>query len=129
MSEVHTYNLFFEEPFEFRPTMAEELLVKAMNSTRPLFLTDDFLARVARARPESIVREMVADLHRDADPDDTAEMLRWYYLFMDFDRDFPRMMMLAEIDASKADQAEEAVPGFNFGPPEVFDAFDSEQDD
>lgn len=103
MEDVQSFNFYFEEPFEFRPTMAEELLVKAMHSTRPLFLTDDFLARVASTKPEALVREMVADLHRDADPDDTAEMLRWYYLFMDFERDFPRMMMLAEIEAHKAD--------------------------
>jgi hypothetical protein len=95
MAEMHSFSFSFEEPFEFRPTMPEELLVKAMHSTRPLFLTADFMAQVARTRPEAVVREMVRDLHRDSDPDDTVEMLRWHYLFMDFEFDFPRLMMMS----------------------------------
>lgn len=98
---MQTFNFSFEEPFEFRPTMPEELLVKAMHSTRPLFLTDDFMARVATTRPEAVVKEMVSDLHRDAAPDDTGEMLRWYYLFMDFENDFPRLMMMADLEGGK----------------------------
>jgi hypothetical protein len=72
-----------------------------MHSTRPLFLTDDFIARVASTRPEAVVKELVSDLHRDADPDDTNEMLRWYYLFMDFENDFPRLMAMANVEADR----------------------------
>lgn len=89
------------EPFEFAAKMPEELLVKAMTATRPLFLTDDFMARIASVTPEQVVREMVRDLHRETDPDDTDDVLRWHYLFMDFERDFPRLMsmQLSEPDA------------------------------
>jgi hypothetical protein len=57
-------------------------------------MTDDFIARIAATTPEQVVKEMVRDLHRDTDPDDTDEMLRWHYLFMDFERDFPRLLMM-----------------------------------
>jgi len=90
--KTYTYNL--GDIFEFSAKMPEELLVKAMTSTRPIFLTDDFMARVARTRPDKMVQDLVLDLHREADPDDTDELLRWHYLFMDFENDFPRLLMM-----------------------------------
>jgi len=91
---MRIFNFSEVEPFEFSAKMPEELLVKAMSSSRPLFITDDFIARIAATTPEQVVKEMVRDLHRDTDPDDTDEMLRWHYLFMDFERDFPRLLMM-----------------------------------
>jgi hypothetical protein len=90
--KTYTYNL--GDIFEFSAKMPEELLVKAMTSTRPIFLTDDFMARVAGTTPDKVVRDLVLDLHREADPNDTDELLRWHYLFMDFEHDFPRLLMM-----------------------------------
>ena len=96
MADMNSFSFTFEEPFEFAPRMPEELLVKAMHSTRPIFLTDHFMSQVALTKPDAVVKEMVRDLHRDADPDDTAEVLRWHYLFMDFEQDFPRLLLMAQ---------------------------------
>ena len=90
--KTFTYNLGDE--FEFSAKMPEELLAKAMSSTRPIFLSETFMARIASSRPEDVIRELVLDLHRESDPDETGEMLRWHYLFMDFERDFPRLMAM-----------------------------------
>jgi len=95
---MKTFHYNLSDEFEFDAKMPEELLAKAMYSTRPIFLTDDFFARVSATSPDRVVRELVSDLHRDADPDDTAEVLRWHYLFMDFERDFPRLMMLGNAE-------------------------------
>ena len=92
--KILNYN-FDEFEFEFSAKMPEELLVKAMHSTRPIFLTDDFMARISTTTPDHVVRELVRDLHRETAPDDTAEVLRWHYLFMDFERDFPRLMLMS----------------------------------
>ena len=100
MDDMYSYSFSFDPEFEFEAKMPEELLVKAMNSTRPIFLTDTLMAKVARTSPEEVVKQMVNDLHRDTDPDDTSEVLRWHYLFTDFEHDFPRMMMML---ASKLD--------------------------
>ena len=94
--KTYRYNLAGE--FEFDAKMPEELLAKAMNSTRPIFLTDDFIARVTRTSPNSMVRELVTDLHRETDPDESDEVLRWHYLFMDFENDFPRLMMMQDAE-------------------------------
>ena len=85
--------------------MPEELLAKAMTSTRPIFLTDEFFAKISTTSPEQMVRELVSDLHRETDPDDTGDVLRWHYLFMDFENDFPRLMMMrnAMVEEEKAE--------------------------
>jgi hypothetical protein len=90
--KTYRYNLAGE--FEFDAKMPEELLAKAMSASRPIFLTDDFIARVTSTSPDKVVRELVSDLHRDTDPDDSDDVLRWHYLFMDFERDFPRLLMM-----------------------------------
>lgn len=92
---MKTFHYNLADEFKFEAKMPEELLAKAMYSTRPIFLTDDFIARVSATSPDKVVRELVSDLHRDTGPDDTGEVLRWHYLFMDFERDFPRLMMLS----------------------------------
>lgn len=92
--KTYTYNL--GDIFEFTAKMPEELLVKAMSSTRPIFLTDAFIARISGTKPEQVVRELVLDLHREANPNDTDEMLRWHYLFMDFENDFPRLLLMSD---------------------------------
>ena len=97
---VKNYHYSLTPEFEFKAKMPEELLVKAMSSTRPIFLTDDFMGRVANTTLDQVVKEMVNDMQRDASPDDTGELLRWHYLFMDFERDFPRLMMMQASDAA-----------------------------
>ena len=92
--KIINYN-FDEFEFEFSAKMPEELLVKAMHSSRPIFLTDDFIARISSTTADSVVRDLVRDLHRETNPDETAEILRWHYLFMDFERDFPRLMLMS----------------------------------
>lgn len=104
------FSFWDDERFEFAAKMPEELLVKAMHSTRPIFLTDLFMQRIAAYSPEEVVKELVADLHREADPDDSSDELRWHYLFMDFERDFPRLMMMLQQKA-EADAAEKAAEG------------------
>lgn len=97
-----TYTYSFDGDFEFEAKMPEELLVKAMHSTRPLFITDDFLARIARTTPDKVVRELVTDLHRDSSPDEADDVLRWFYLFMDFEQDFPRMLAMQQLKEEAA---------------------------
>ena len=58
--KVYHYNL--AEEFEFSAKMPEEFFVKAMSSSRPLFITDEFMARIASTSPEDVVRELVRDL-------------------------------------------------------------------
>ena len=101
--KIFQYSLADE--FEFEAKMPEELLAKAMTSTRPIFLTDDFFDKIGMMSPEEVVRELVSDLHREADPDDTGDALRWHYLFMDFENDFPRLMMMrnAVVEEDKAE--------------------------
>ena len=92
---MNTYQFdWTDDGFEFSGRMPEELLVKAMNSTRPIFLTDEFMTKLAAVTAEQVVRDMITDLHRDSDADDTGDVLRWHYLFMDFERDFPRLMAM-----------------------------------
>lgn len=105
--KVYHYNL--AEEFEFSARMPEEFFVKAMNSTRPLFITDDFMARIAATSPEDVVRELVRDLKRDEDPDSTDDILRWYYLFMDFATDFPRLMSMYNASTLDADVPEGGI--------------------
>ncbi len=104
MDKLQSFLYSFDPEFEFSAKMPEELLVKAMHSTRPIFITDDFIGKVAATSPAQVVRQLVQDLHRDNDPDETADVLRWHYLFMDFNNDFPRLMMMA---AASEEQEEE----------------------
>lgn len=99
---IFQYSL--DDEFEFAAKMPEELLAKAMTSTRPIFLTDDFFAKISTTSPEEMVRELVSDLHREADPDETNDVLRWHYLFMDFEHDFPRLMMMRDAAIDQDEQ-------------------------
>jgi hypothetical protein len=100
--KTYTYNLGDE--FEFSAKMPEELLAKAMHSTRPIFLTEAFIARISQSTPEQVVRELVLDLHREADPNETDELLRWHYLFMDFENDFPRLLAMQQMEQEAEDE-------------------------
>jgi hypothetical protein len=99
-----SYTYSFDSDFEFEAKMPEELLVKAMHSTRPLFITDEFLARIAQTSPDQVVRELVTDLHRESAPDDADDLLRWFYLFMDFESDFPRLMAMQQLKEETASE-------------------------
>jgi hypothetical protein len=90
--KISHYNL--GEEFEFSARMPEEFFVKAMQATRPLFITEDFMTRVSSMAPDEVVRQLMHDLHNETDPNQTSEVLRWHYLFMDFMNDFPRLMLM-----------------------------------
>jgi hypothetical protein len=93
---VKIFEYSLGEEYEFSAKMPEEFFVKAMRATLPLFITEDFLHRVAAMPPEEVVRELMHDMHNDTDPNYTSEVLRWYYLFMDFKNDFPRLMAMRQ---------------------------------
>jgi hypothetical protein len=93
-NDLNSYCFDWTDPFEFSAKMPEELLVKAMQSTRPIFLTDHFMVQISGTTADQVVRDLVTDLHRETDPDETGDVLRWHYLFMDFEKDFPRMLMM-----------------------------------
>jgi len=84
----------FREDFEFSPQTPEQFFVRAMQSGAPIYLTDDFLARVGRITADELVDKIIADLHRDSAEQGTDPTLQWFYLFMDFREDFPRLMQL-----------------------------------
>lgn len=101
--KINHYSL--GEEFEFSARMPEEFFVKAMQATRPLFITEDFMTRVSSMAPDEVVRELMHDLHNETDPNQTSELLRWHYLFMDFMNDLPRLMLM-----DQARTATEAIP-------------------
>lgn len=80
------------EDFEFLPQTPEQFFVRAMNSGVPLFLSDHFLAEIGQIGPDELVERIIDDLHRDSE--ETDPTLRWFYLMMDFQADFPRLMEL-----------------------------------
>ncbi len=94
-------SLTFSEDFEFAPQVPEQFFVRAMQRGEPIFLTQDFLERVGKITPDELVAKIIEDLRKGASstPDDPA--LTWYYLFMDFQDDFPRLMRLLSESESK----------------------------
>ncbi len=80
------------EEFEFLPQTPEQLFVRAMSSGVPLFLTESLLNEISRIEPDELVEKIINDLHKDSSKTDPA--LRWFYLMMDFQEDFPRLMQL-----------------------------------
>jgi hypothetical protein len=100
---VKIYNYSLGEEFEFSARMPEEFFVKAMQATRPIFLTEDFMARISSMTADEVVRELMSDLHNDNEPDMTSETLRWHYLFMDFMNDFPRLMSMEHSHTQSTD--------------------------
>lgn|GEM_PF-1454322 len=88
------------EDFEFLPQAPEQFFVRAMCSEVPLYLTDQFLSRISQIGPDELVDKIINDLHKDSS--DTDPTLRWFYLMMDFQDDFPRLMqLLASRDRAK----------------------------
>lgn len=86
------YKLELEEIFEFDPVMPVQLFSRACNNTRPIFLTEDFLVKLAKMPPEELADQIVEDLRHGNEI--SSDSLRLYYMLMDFN-DFNRMMMLA----------------------------------
>ena len=95
-----SFRLDVTEDFEFLPQVPEQFFVRAMNSGVPVYLTEDLLARVSRVNPDELVDRIIDDLHKNSEG--TDPMLRWFYLMMDFQDDFPRLMqMLAQREDRK----------------------------
>jgi hypothetical protein len=80
------------EEFEFLPQTPEQLFVRAMNSGVPLYLTDTLLEEINKIEPDELVEKIINDMHKDSSRTDPT--LRWFYLMMDFQDDFPRLMQL-----------------------------------
>jgi hypothetical protein len=80
------------EEFEFLPQTPEQLFVRAMSSGVPLYLTDTLLEEINRIEPDELVEKIINDMHKDSSRTDPK--LRWFYLMMDFQEDFPRLMQL-----------------------------------
>ncbi len=81
-----------QEDFEFLPQIPEQFFVRAMCSEVPLYLTDQFLSEISQIGPDELVDKIISDLHKDSS--ETDPTLRWFYLMMDFQDDFPRLMQL-----------------------------------
>lgn len=95
-----SFRLDVTEDYEFLPQVPEQFFVRAMNSGVPVYLTEDLLARVSRVNPDELVDRIIDDLHKSNE--ETDPLLRWFYLMMDFQDDFPRLMqMLAQRDDKK----------------------------
>ncbi len=92
------------EDFEFLPQTPEQFFVRAMNSGVALFLSDHFLAEIGQIGPDELVERIIDDLHRDSDEIDPT--LRWFYLMMDFQDDFPRLMELMASRGAKEKKEE-----------------------
>jgi hypothetical protein len=91
------------EDFEFLPQTPEQLFVRAMSSGAPLFLTETLLAEINRIEPDELVEKIINDMHKDSSRTDPT--LRWFYLMMDFQDDFPRLMQLmASRDAAAKEE-------------------------
>jgi len=88
------FSMSFREDFEFSPQSPEQFFVRAMESGEPIYITDEFLTRVGSISPDELVDKIIADLHRDSAEEPTDPTLQWFYLFMDFREDFPRLMQL-----------------------------------
>ncbi len=86
-------SLTFSEDFEFAPQVPEQFFVRAMERSQPIFLTEDFLKEVRSITPDELVEKIIQDLRKDSS-NSTDPALTWYYLFMDFQEDFPRLMQL-----------------------------------
>jgi len=94
------FSMDVQEEFEFLPQTPEQLFVRAMSSGVPLFLTESLLNEISRIEPDELVEKIINDLHKDSGKTDPA--LRWFYLMMDFQDDFPRLMQLmASRDAAR----------------------------
>ena len=94
-----------QEDFEFLPQVPEQFFVRAMCSEVPLYLTDQFLSEISQIGPDELVDKIINDLHKDSS--DTDPTLRWFYLMMDFQDDFPRLMQLLASRDSGRMEAEE----------------------
>ncbi len=92
-----------QEDFEFLPQVPEQLFVRAMFSGVPLYLTEHFLSEISQMGPDELVDKIISDLHKDSSQTDPT--LRWFYLMMDFQEDFPRLMQLL---ASREQEPQEA---------------------
>lgn len=99
-----SFNIDVNEEFEFLPQTPEQFFVRAMNSGVPLFLTESLLNSISSIDPDELVEKIINDLHKDSEKTDPT--LRWFYLMMDFQEDFPRLMQL--IAAREA--ARSAIP-------------------
>jgi len=94
-----SFRLDVTEDFEFLPQVPEQFFVRAMNSGVPVYLTDDLMARVSKVNPDELVGRIIDDLHKNSEG--TDPLLRWFYLMMDFQDDFPRLMQMMAHRAEK----------------------------
>lgn len=94
-------SLTFGEDFEFAPLIPEQFLVRAMERGRPIYITQDFLERLSDIKPDELVQKIIDDLKKDSSSEVQDPALTWFYLFMDFREDFPRLMQLLSSSESE----------------------------
>jgi len=101
MTSMKTLSFFLslDEGLEFEPMMPEQFFVRAMHSDRGIFITEDFLKSVNQYDVAGLCDSIMADLSRHREGD-TEDILKWYYLLMDFKEDFPRLVLLKALRES-----------------------------
>lgn len=77
----------------YEGVVPEELFVKAMKSGGSIYLSEELKREIADTGAKEIARMIEDDLHRE-NSRLTPELLTYFYLFMDFESDFPRMLMM-----------------------------------
>jgi len=93
-SGVHFSFEFLPEP-EFDACMPEQFFVRAMHSNSGFFLTDEFVAQAHSLDAEELIEHLMNDLDRE-NGHDPNPVLMLYYLFTDFENEFPRLIMMKQ---------------------------------
>lgn len=83
---------FTPEP-EYRACMPTQFFVRAMHANTGFFLTSEFITEVNKVDSESLVEYLISDLDTE-NISDPNPILMLYYLFTDFQDEFPRLMMM-----------------------------------
>ncbi|GEM_PF-5676142 len=79
----------------YRAVVPQELVARAMAEEQGVFLTEELVRRAQEITPEELIELMYEDLHRDR-REETPEILRYFYLLMDFEHDLPRLLAMAQ---------------------------------
>lgn len=90
---MFTINLDFDSPVEYEGKMPIELFIRGMFSNTGVFLSESFKAQ-AQSFNAPLVGDLLIDDLEKGKPILASDLLKYYYLLMDFKEDFPRYMLL-----------------------------------
>ncbi len=79
----------------YRAVVPQELIARAMAEEKGVFLTEELIRQAQEMTPQRLIQLMYEDLHRDS-KQETPEILRYFYLLMDFERDLPRLLAMEQ---------------------------------